>query len=155
MGSGESAEATAAFFHNTYGLDLNAGVFSDEHPQHRVHITKPFYLGMHHVTRGQFRQFVKDSGYITDAEKEGGSGWNRASKIVEPGKYYWQNAGFDQTDEHPVVNVSWNDSVAFCSWLSRKEREDLPIANGGRVGVRLPEEGRMGPKKAPSPGEGA
>ena len=105
---------------------------------------------MHHVTRGQFRQFVKDLVY-NRRRKGGRFRLNRASKIVEPGKYYWQNAGFDQTDEHPVVNVSWNDSVAFCSWLSRKEREDLPIANGGRVGVRLPEEGRMGPKKAPCP----
>ena len=37
------------------------------------------------------------------------------------GKYSWRNAGFEQTDEHPVVNVSWNDAVAFCKWLSRKE----------------------------------
>ena len=36
-------------------------------------------------------------------------------------KYSWRNAGFEQTDEHPVVNVSWNDAVAFCKWLSRKE----------------------------------
>ena len=35
--------------------------------------------------------------------------------------YSWRNAGFEQTDEHPVVNVSWNDAVAFCKWLSRKE----------------------------------
>ena len=34
-----------------------------------MRITKPFYLGTYHVTRGQFRQFVKDTGYTTDAEK--------------------------------------------------------------------------------------
>ena len=62
MGSGESAEATAAFFKKNYGEDfLTADFFKDEHPQHRVRITKPFYLGTYHVTRGQFRQFVKNT----------------------------------------------------------------------------------------------
>ena len=70
MGSGDSAEATAAFLNKTYGEGLvQADWFKDEHPQHRVRITKPFYLGTYHVTRGQFRQFVADSGYKTDAEK--------------------------------------------------------------------------------------
>jgi formylglycine-generating enzyme required for sulfatase activity len=70
MGSGESAEETAKFFNKTYGVsDLTADHFKDEHPQHRVRIAIPFYLGTCHVTRGQFRQFVADAGYKTDAEK--------------------------------------------------------------------------------------
>ena len=126
MGSGESAEATAAFFNKTYGEDLlTADFFKDEHPQHRVRITKPFYLGTYHVTRGQFRQFVKDSGYKTDAEKgekPGASGWDPEKKAFGfNAKYSWRNAGFEQTDEHPVVNVSWNDAVEYCKWLSKKE----------------------------------
>ena len=126
MGSGESAEETAAFFKKNYGVDLlKADFFKDEHPQHRVRITKPFYLGTYHVTRGQFRQFVKDSGYKTDAEKgehAGGHGMGPEKKAFEFNKdYSWRNAGFEQTDEHPVVNVSWNDAVAFCKWLSGKE----------------------------------
>ena len=71
MGSGESAEATAAFFNKTYGEDfLTADFFKDEHPQHRVRITKPFYLGTYHVTRGQFRQFVADTS-VQDGRGEG------------------------------------------------------------------------------------
>ena len=96
----------------------------DEKPQHRVRITKPFYLGIHEVTRGQFRRFVDDSGYQTEAEKDGkgGYGWNEEKKTFEQNpKYTWQNAGFEQADDHPVVNVSWNDAVAFATWLSRKE----------------------------------
>ena len=143
MGSGESAEATAAFFNKTYGEDLlQADCFKDEHPQHRVRITKPFYLGTYHVTRGQFRQFVADTGYKTDAEKgekPGAWGWNPDKKEFGFNeKYSWRNAGFEQTDEHPVVNVSWNDAVAFCKWLSKKEEQDLPTAHGGRVGICLP-----------------
>ncbi len=124
MGSGESAEDTAAFFNKTHGLDLlKADDFKNEHPQHRVRITKPFYLGTSHVTRGQFRQFVTDTGYKTDAEKKdqkGAFGWNPDKKHFEfDEKYSWRNVG-EQSDEHPVVNVSWNDAVAFCKWLSRR-----------------------------------
>ncbi len=126
MGSGEPAKDTAAFFNKTYGVDLlKADYFKDEHPQHRVRITKPFYLGTYHVTRGQFRQFVADTGFTTDAEKggkPGALGWNPdTKKIGFNDEYSWQHAGFKQTDEHPVVNVSWNDAVAFCKWLSGKE----------------------------------
>ena len=71
MGSGESVEETVAFFTKNYGMVyLTADLFKDEHPQHRVRITKPFYLGTYHVTRGQFRQFVKDSG-VQDGRGEG------------------------------------------------------------------------------------
>ncbi len=126
MGSGESAEATAAFFNKTYGEDfLKADFFKDGHPQHRVRIAKPFYLGAYHVTRGQFRQFVADSGYKTDAEKgdsRGAFGWDPDKKKFSFNeKYSWRSAGFEQTDEHPAVNVSWNDAVAFSKWLSGKQ----------------------------------
>jgi formylglycine-generating enzyme required for sulfatase activity len=96
----------------------------DEHPRHRVEITRPFYLGVTEVTRGQFRRFVDEAGYRTEAERDGagGWGWNEAvGKFEQDPKYTWQNPGFKQTDEHPVVNVSSNDAVAFCEWLSRQE----------------------------------
>jgi formylglycine-generating enzyme required for sulfatase activity len=126
MGSAESAEATAEFFNKTYGEDLlTADVFKNEHPQHRVRITKPFYLGTYHVTRGQFRQFVANTKYKTDAEmgmRPGAWGWDPGKKdLLFNKKYSWRNAGFEQSDEHPVVNVSWNDAVAFCQWLSKKD----------------------------------
>ncbi|MGA2258349.1 MAG: formylglycine-generating enzyme family protein [Thermoguttaceae bacterium] len=126
MGSKESAEETAAFFNKIYGEDLlRAEFFENEHPQHRVRITRPFYLGTYHVTRGQFRQFVANTGYKTETEEgeqPGAWGWNPDRKKFDWNeKYSWRNAGFEQTDEHPVVGVSWNDAMAFCKWLSRKE----------------------------------
>jgi formylglycine-generating enzyme len=96
-----------------------------EVPPHEVEITRPFYLGKHEVTVGQFRRFVEEAGYKTEAETDGQGGWgfNKVENKFESRKpiYSWRNAGFEQTDEHPVVNVTWNDAVAFCDWLSKKE----------------------------------
>ncbi len=126
MGSGESAEATLQFFKKNFGEDFLTVEFYDrEHPRHRVRITRPFYLGTYNVTRGQFRQFIADTQYKTDAEKgakPGAWSWNADEKKLDfDERHFWRNPGFEQTDEHPVVLVSWYDAVALCKWLSTKE----------------------------------
>ncbi len=97
----------------------------DEKPQHRVQIAKPFRMSGHEVTVGQFRLFVNDTSYQTEAERdgEGGYGFNEATGKLEGRKpqYTWKNTGWRQTDDHPVVNVSWNDAVKYAAWLSMKE----------------------------------
>lgn len=109
------------------------GLLGDEAPVHRVRITRPFYLGQFEVTVGQFRRFLAASGYVPEsiADGTGGYGYNpqydpastRRGDAFEgrDPKYSWQNPGFPQTDQHPVLNVSWNDAVAMAQWLSRTE----------------------------------
>ena len=100
------------------------GRYPDERPQHKVEITRPFYMGVSPVTRGQFAAFVDTEHYKTEAEVDGqgGFGFNAAAGKWEVNpEYTWRHPGFDQTDEHPVVTVSWNDAVSFCTWLSKKE----------------------------------
>ncbi|WP_430230201.1 formylglycine-generating enzyme family protein [Nitrosomonas communis] len=105
----------------------------DEAPVHRVRITQPFYLGQFEVTVGQFRKFLEASGYIPEsvADGTGGYGYNAnydptksdsgdAFEGRNP-KYSWHNPGFVQGDNHPVLNVTWNDAVALTKWLSDKE----------------------------------
>ena len=98
----------------------------DEQPAHRVTITKPFYMGTHEVTVEQFRQFVEATNYVTDAEQgtgfQGAFAWNHDTAEFEMrDEYSWRTTGFAQGDNHPVVNVSWNDAAEFCKWLSREE----------------------------------
>jgi formylglycine-generating enzyme required for sulfatase activity len=103
-----------------------------DEPQRRVRLSHDFYIGQYEVTRGQFRQFVTATNYKTDAERgiRGGYGFDPQTKRLSgPDKMYsWQFTGFPQTDEHPVVNVSWNDAFAFCEWLAAREqaRYQLP-----------------------------
>ncbi len=91
--------------------------------KHPVRIAKPFYLGTTEVTVGQFRKFVERSNYKTEAERNGmGYGWNQAKSTFEQGpQYTWRSPGFPQTDDHPVVVVTYNDALALCSWLSKEE----------------------------------
>ncbi|MCY2955351.1 MAG: formylglycine-generating enzyme family protein [Planctomycetota bacterium] len=99
--------------------------------QHEVTISKPFYMGVTHVTVDQFAAFVKDSGYKTDAEKAGRS----LGVDIKDGKLAfkpmdgvsWRNPSFDQKGDYPVVAVSWNDAQVFCDWLSKKSGKTVVL----------------------------
>jgi formylglycine-generating enzyme required for sulfatase activity len=97
----------------------------DEKPQHKVRISQSFYLAAHEITVAQFRTFVRETGFKTAAETDGkgASGYNAEWRGFEynSAKYFWQNPGYQQDENHPVVNVNWHDAEAFCAWLSKKE----------------------------------
>jgi formylglycine-generating enzyme required for sulfatase activity/serine/threonine protein kinase len=97
---------------------------ADESPCHPVVISQPFYLAAHETTVAQFRAFVQATGYRTEAEKGGAGAWRwdapTRSWKSDP-QCTWQNPGWPQADNEPVVCVSRLDALAFCYWLSRKE----------------------------------
>jgi formylglycine-generating enzyme required for sulfatase activity len=94
---------------------------SDEGPRHQVTLTKGYYLQTTEVTVGQWRAFIRDTGYRTEAETGGGAWVWTGSTWEKKAGYYWDKPGFSQTDSHPLTCVSWNDVQKFMEWLSRKE----------------------------------
>ena len=92
--------------------------FDDEQPQHPVKITRPFFLGIHEVTQGQYQAVMGEN-----------------------------PSHFKGSDDLPVENVSWLDAVLFCNKLSEQEKRtpfyringtEVTIAGGN--GYRLPTE---------------
>jgi formylglycine-generating enzyme required for sulfatase activity len=91
-----------------------------DNPVHNVCVDD-FYMGRYEVTVGDFRKFVQETGYKTEAEQQDGChGWINNHEIKKR-EYSWQNPSFPQSERDPVVCVSWNDATAYIAWLNNKE----------------------------------
>jgi serine/threonine protein kinase/WD40 repeat protein len=89
-----------------------------KYPSARGAAEEAFYLGATEVTVGQFRQFVEETGYKTSGEKSGlGGGDDRVGRRPEN---IWSHERYAPSDRHPVTQVTWDDAMAYCDWLSRK-----------------------------------
>jgi formylglycine-generating enzyme required for sulfatase activity len=96
--------------------------------QREMAIPEAFYLSATEVTVAQFRRFVEASRppYLTLAEQaprdeEGGWGWHPREGWRRRKGCSWQNADqFPLRDDHPAINVTWDDAQAFCRWLTAR-----------------------------------
>jgi formylglycine-generating enzyme required for sulfatase activity len=98
-----------------------AGRNRHEGPTHEVVIPAPFAVSKYEVTRGQFARFVRETGRDTS-----GGCWildSKATRWRVDSKRNWRDPGFPQTDEHPVVCVSWEDAKTYTQWLAEKTGE--------------------------------
>ena len=78
---------------------------NSEAPQHRVQITRPFYLSTTEVTVGQFKAFVKARSYATEASLKGGTGLEAGKELPRSKDFDWitPGPGYLPTDDHPEL----------------------------------------------------
>ncbi len=135
----------------------------DEDGEDPIHVVElsPYELGSYTVTNAAFGAFVAATGHVTDAER---FGWSfvfagelpddfELTRGVVQAPWWRQVYGADWRhpegpqsdvagrDDHPVVHVSWQDAVAYCSWSGTRlptEAEWERAARGGLKGKVFP-----------------
>jgi formylglycine-generating enzyme required for sulfatase activity len=94
--------------------DADTNASGDEKPQHVVCLDE-YALDVHPVTVAQYRAFCEATG--------------RA--MPSPPNWGW-------LDDHPVLNVTWHDAVAYCEWADKRlpteaEWEKAARGEDGRI----------------------
>jgi formylglycine-generating enzyme required for sulfatase activity len=93
----------------------------DEQPQHLLYLPD-YYLAKTPVTNAQFRAFIRATDYQTVAEHKSWSNvW--AGQWRKINGTDWQHphgpeSSIDGKDYHPVVQISYQDAIAYCNWLA-------------------------------------
>jgi len=103
--------------------ETEKGRKDNEGPQHRVTFPRGFALGKHEVSVSEFRGFVNQTRYRTDAERAHFSSiYNqRSGRLTQRDDVDWKMnyEGRKAEDDEPVVHVSWNDAQAYVNWLAQ------------------------------------
>ncbi|XP_044518763.1 formylglycine-generating enzyme [Gracilinanus agilis] len=154
----------------TMGTDEPQIKQDGEGPARRVRINS-FYMDLYEVSNAEFERFVNSTGYVTEAEKFGDSFVfdsmlsdqvkSDIHQAVAAAPWWlpvkganWRHPeGPDSSilhrQDHPVLHVSWNDAVAYCTWAGKRlptEAEWEYSCRGGLENRLFPWGNKLQPK---------
>ncbi len=117
---------------------MGSDKWAAEQPPQRIYLDD-YFIDKYLVTNGQFKKFIEETKYVTDAEKEG-SGMVRIGRRLKPfPDANWKipdgATSIEGRENYPVTQVSYNDALAYCKWAGK----DLPTEAQWEKAARGPD----------------
>ena len=109
--------------------DINGNGLANERPVVEKTIANSFAMQSKEVSVCEYEQFVANTGYKTEAEKDRGCAYYLNGEPVWEATLNWRNPGFDQESDFPAVCLTYNDAKAYADWLSGQTGQLFRLPN--------------------------